>query len=129
MATGSERTEPGSREAGGNGPGGLFAVAYQQAWALCAAYLAVGFVAELARRGGSKLGISTQAFLDSLPIFAIHFSGFIEPYLRAVALGSLTPFWNRMLLSSITLVVILLQATLTALFLAGLMRLFGRRRG
>lgn len=99
------------------------AVAYEQAWALSAAYLAAGLVAELLRRGEVKLGTSAQSFLDALPMFAIHKIGLLDLYLRAVVLGDLSPFWNRVLLSSVTLAIILLQATLTGLVLATAIRL------
>lgn len=100
------------------------AVAYEQAWALCAAYLAIGLVAELLRRGGVKLGASAQSFLDSLPVFVIHTLGLLDPYLRAVVLGDLSPFWNRVLLGSVTVALILLQATVIGLGLTAVLRLF-----
>jgi hypothetical protein len=97
---------------------------YGQAWGLCVAYLVLGLVSELLRRGGLQIGSKAQAFLDSLPLTTMHYLGGIEIYLRALVSGVLNPFWNRMLLSSITLVVILVQATLTGL----LILLFARTR-
>lgn len=87
-------------------------VIYTQAWGLCVAYLAMGLGAEIMRRLGIRAGAVVQEFLDGVPLYAIRMSGQIEGYLRASALGLLTPFWNRLLLASITVVVILAQATL-----------------
>ncbi len=106
----------------------LFAVVYQQAWGLCVAYLGLGLVAEVLRRQGLMVGARAQQFLDGIPYFAIRAVGQTEPYLSAVALGRLTPFWNRVLLACITLGTILLQATLVGLLVALLFQLFTRRR-
>jgi hypothetical protein len=123
----SEESTKNDAEQVANSPRRLMSVVFQQAWGLCVAYLAIGLVAELARRGGLKLGASAQSFLDSLPLFVMHHAGLIESYLRAVVAGQLTPFWNRALLSSVTIGVILIQATLTGLILLGAMCLLHRR--
>jgi len=97
----------------------LLSAVFQQAWGLCAAYLGIGLGSELLRRLGFSAGTSIQQFLDGLPIFTMEKLGLLDVYLGAVAIGSLTPFWNRMLLSGVTLVLIMCQA----LLVAGLMAL------
>jgi hypothetical protein len=106
----------------------LFAIVYEQAWGLCVAYLGLGLLAELLRRRGLTMGARAQQFLDGIPFFAIRAVGQTEPYLSAVALGQLTPFWNRVLLTCITLSAIVLQATLVGLLVALLFQVFARRR-
>jgi hypothetical protein len=101
---------------------------YEQAWGLCVAYLAVGLLAELLRRAGVEMAGTVQEFLDGLPFFAIRESGQLEEYLRASAVGSLTPFWNRVLLSSIAVGAILLQATLVGAAIAAVYSFLRRRR-
>ena len=100
---------------------------YEQAWGLCVAYLGIGLVFELLRRLGVGVAATVQEFLDGLPLFAIREAGLLEPYLRASAVGSLTPFWNRVLLSSITVGAILLQATLVGAAIATLYTVTRRR--
>ena len=107
----------------------LLALVYEQAWGLCVAYLAVGLFAEVARRLGAAWATTVQQFLDGLPFFAIRVTGLLEAYLRASAVGQLTPFWNRVTLSAITVGAILAQATLMAgLLSAGWLLTRGRRR-
>jgi hypothetical protein len=91
---------------------------YEQAWGLCVGYLALGLVAEVLRRLGVPGAATVQEFLDGLPYFALRVSGLLELYLRASAVGQLSPFWNRVLLSSITVGAILVQATLLGALLA-----------
>lgn len=105
----------------------VMGMVFEQAWGLCIAYLGVGLVAETARRAGVRPAASVQEFLDGLPYFAIRLSGFLEEYLRASAIGRLTPFWNRVLLSSITVGAILLQAALLGGLLWGAWRVVRRK--
>lgn len=97
----------------------VLAMVYEQAWGLSVAYLAVGLLAEVARRLGAAWAGPVQEFLDGLPFYAIRASGLLDVYLRASALNQLTPFWNRILLSAITVLAILLQATLIGALIAG----------
>lgn len=106
----------------------LLRIVFDQAWGLCVAYLAVGLGAEVLRRRGVGVGMRAQQFLDGIPYFAIRAVGQAEQYLNAVALGRLSPFWNRVLLSSITLAVIVFQALLVSLLVMGASRLFEGRR-
>ena len=101
---------------------------YGQAWGLCVAYLALGLLAEVLRRLGVPATADVQEFLDGLPYFALRLSGLLELYLRASAVGQLSPFWNRVLLSSITVAAILVQATLLGALLAVGWKLTGARR-
>lgn len=96
----------------------MLVLVYEQAWGLCVAYLTVGLVSEVARRLGARWASPVQEFLDGLPFYAIRAGGQLEPYLRASAIGDLSPFWNRLLLSGLTVGAILLQATLLAALLA-----------
>ena len=68
-----------------------------------------------------------QEFLDGLPFYAIRATGLLELYLRASAIGDLPPFWNRVLLSGITVAGILVQATLMGTLLAAGWTLLSRR--
>ncbi|HEY3448031.1 MAG TPA: hypothetical protein VGK67_16865 [Myxococcales bacterium] len=106
----------------------VLTMVYEQAWGLCVAYLAVGLIAEVGRRLGAAWASSALDFLDSLPFYAIRASGLLELYLRASAIGDLPPFWNRMLLSGITVLAILVQATLLGALLAAGWMLASRRR-
>jgi hypothetical protein len=107
----------------------LVALVYEQAWGLCVAYLAVGLIFEVLRRFGAPKAALVQEFLDGLPLFTIRQCGLLELYLRASALNQLTPFWNRVLLASITVGTIVLQATVLGLVLATAWGLLGKRRG
>jgi hypothetical protein len=106
----------------------LLTLIYEQAWGLCIAYLTVGLGAEVLRRCDIDAALKVQEFLDGLPFFAIRQTGLLDGYLRASALGRLTPFWNRVLLASITVGAILVQATLIGALLAGAWSLARRRR-
>lgn len=106
----------------------LLKIVLDQAWGLCVAYLALGLGAEVLRRQGVSWGAKAQQFLDGIPFFAIRAVGQAEPYLSAVAVGRLTPFWNRVLLSSITLGAIVLQAFLVSMLVLGGLRLFAKSR-
>lgn len=107
----------------------VFAVVFDQAWGLCVAYLAVGLLGEVGRRLGLRGAAAVQGFLDGLPFFVLRATGLLEAYLQASAIGRLTPFWNRIALSSLTVLAILVQASVLGLLLAGLWRLsrVGRR--
>ena len=106
----------------------VLTMVYEQAWGLCVAYLAIGLIAEVARRLGAPWANAALEFLDSLPFYAIRASGLLELYLRASAIGDLPPFWNRMLLSGLTVLAILLQATLIGALLASGWMWAARRR-
>ncbi len=106
----------------------VLTLVYEQAWGLCVAYLAVGLIAEVGRRAGASWASAALEFLDSLPFYAIRASGLLELYLRASAIGELPPFWNRVLLSGITVLAILVQATLLGAVLAAGWLLALRRR-
>ncbi|MBI5542752.1 MAG: hypothetical protein HY901_02610 [Deltaproteobacteria bacterium] len=106
----------------------VLVMVYEQAWGLCIAYLGVGLLFEVLRRLGVPSAGSVQEFLDGLPFYAIRQSSLLELYLRASAIGQLSPFWNRVLLSSITVGAILLQATLMAGLVATVWSLERRRR-
>jgi len=96
----------------------VLAMVGHQGWGLCVAYLAVGLVVEVARRMDAAWAFSAQEFLDGLPFYALRATGTMDAYLRASAVGALTPLWNRLLLSGITLGAILLQAALLGGLLA-----------
>lgn len=106
----------------------VLTMVYEQAWGLCVAYLFIGLVAEVARRAGAAWAGSALEFLDSLPFYAIRSSGLLELYLRASAIGDLPPFWNRLLLSGLTVLAILVQATLLGAVLAAGWLFATRRR-
>ncbi len=105
----------------------LLKIVFDQAWGLCVAYLVLGLAAEVLRRQGVSVGAKAQQFLDGIPYFAIRVVGQSEPYLSAVALGRLTPFWNRVLLSSITLGAIVLQAAVVSALVLGALSLFRKK--
>ncbi len=81
-----------------------------QVWLLCIAWLMLGILSELLRRAGLPRAIALQSFLDSLPLFVIERTGHVESWLNATATGQLTPFWNRLLLSSIGVLSLAIQA-------------------
>jgi len=106
----------------------LVKLVFEQAWGLCVAYLCIGLLAEGLRRLGVERAGSVQEFLDGLPFFAIRESGLLDEYLRSASVGRLTPFWSRVMLSSITMGAILLQATLLGAILAIAWTVTSRRR-
>ncbi|MGC4117174.1 MAG: hypothetical protein QM765_21955 [Myxococcales bacterium] len=106
----------------------MLTMVYEQAWGLVVAYLVIGLVAELGRRAGAQWATAALEFLDSLPFYAIRASGLLELYLRASAIGDLPPFWNRVLISGITVTAILVQATLLGMLLAAGWLYAARRR-
>ncbi len=106
----------------------MASVVLHQAWSLCVAYLGIGMLAEVSRRAGLSLGTSVLTFLDGMPIFALRLTGLLEWYLGAVAVGQLSPFSNRLLLSGLTVSAIFIQASLIGLAMMGLWRAVRRRR-
>ena len=73
-------------------------------------YTVLGIAAELMRSAGMPEGTSLESFLDSEAVALLSLTGTIDAYISAVVTGSLTPFWNRVLLSSLTVVIIILQS-------------------
>lgn len=100
----------------------LFSTVYSQAFGLCVAYLVVGLTAELLRRSGFALGLSTQRFLDGLPYVALKTVGLLDDFLLSVGQSDLGPFWSRLALVAIALAVIVAQATLVGLTVLAFLR-------
>ncbi len=122
-------------------------VASQAFW-ICMGYLAIGIISELTRMKGESvtdghlsgslgigdLGAWIQRRADSLPLTAMSLLGFTESYLSESAIGFLaSPFWNRVLLSSITAALIYVETLVFgfafSLFFLGCERLYRKIKG
>jgi hypothetical protein len=78
----------------------------------------MGLGAELLRRSGVRAAAALLNFLDGLPYFVLRESKLLDRYLTGVAVGELAPFWNRVLLASITIGCIFVQALVLGTIIA-----------
>lgn len=84
----------------------------KQAFWICVGYLSLGSLSEVLRRWGMPAGVKLQRFLDGMSILVIELTGIDDAYLNAIGSGRLSPFWNRCALSSLTALLIFVQALL-----------------
>lgn len=121
MAKLDERHEPPR-------PSTVFGSILKQAFWLSMAYLGIGtFIEGMRRTTGAEFWNQATQFVDSVALMLLRRAGFIDPLFGAAARNQIGPFGMRLLLSTITIGAIFIQAVALAGVFAILL-LISRRR-